>query len=68
MTGRPTPGQAASNVQAGLDRASHSLPEGTQGHIERLTLRLRPGAGPDEIARALLRALPGARRDGEEPR
>ena len=51
------PAAVGRTVRAGLERASHELPEGRVGHVPRLTMRLRPGASEREIAAAFRAAL-----------
>jgi hypothetical protein len=50
---------ASRTVRAGLEAAAGRLPEGEPARIARLTVRLRPGAGAEEVAAAFARAMRG---------
>ncbi len=54
---RPRPDDTRKTLREGIGRVADNLPAGTEERIERLTLRLPAGAGPDEVATALRAAV-----------
>lgn len=54
---QPAAEAASRTVRAGLQAAAERLPEGEPARIARLTVRLKPGAGPEDVAAAFARAL-----------
>lgn len=53
---QPTPTRARHIIRSGLEAAAERLPDGAVGRIGVVTLRMRAGAGPEDVARELVRA------------
>ena len=63
---QPAPETVRNTVRDGLGIASDTLPAAAPNRIGRLTLRLRRGAGPEDVAAAFGKALRARMVAGEQ--